>query len=130
MILPVIGMIFFMIGQAVVIDGCARSLFLYSSYPRKYGHGKSGTRAHKHYKSTWTFFQRMLWIPVFAERYDREIRMLAYHSCIHYIFSILNVVIFLIDEFVLTEIVFWHYIFIGLFVFTCYRLFYLWDIYK
>ncbi len=71
-------------------DWHARFVFVAVGYPRKYGHGKSWNRAHKHYKENWTFFERMFWLVLFKEYYDSDFRMMAYLSYIHSIFMIIT----------------------------------------
>ena len=73
----------FIILSFAFIDWHARSVFMARAYPRRYGHGKSWNRAHKHYKTNWTFLQRMLWIPMFKEEYEDKYRFIAYLSFAH-----------------------------------------------
>lgn len=67
----------------LALDWHARSIFSVCAYPRRYGHGKSGNRALRHYKSNWTFWQRMFWVFAFKEKYGARYRALAWFSYIH-----------------------------------------------
>jgi len=89
----------------------ARAVFVASGYPRRNGHGKSWKRAHKHYKSNWSTFQRLLWVFVFKESYEDRYVIMAYLSYTHFVISLLTIIMFVIDEFVFTQISFWIYFF-------------------
>jgi hypothetical protein len=60
------------------------------AYCRRYGHGKSWKRAHKHYKINWTMVERLLWIPLFKEWYERKYRTIAILSYVHFAFMIVT----------------------------------------
>jgi len=81
-----------------VFDWHARFVFVLGVYPRRYGHGKSGGRAFKHYKKNWTLFQRLLWIPIFKEWYANKYRFMAYLSYIHFALTIVCSALFLISD--------------------------------
>ena len=118
---PYIGIIAFVIALFAFFEWYAKSVFLARGYPRKYGHGKSWKRARKHYKTNWTFIQRMLWVFVFKEVYSSEYRMMAYMSYIHSIFAFVTISCFLLNEFLLSNFVFWQYIFVAYGIFTLIR---------
>ena len=67
----------------LIAELASRLTFVYGGYPRRYGHGKTGHKAKKHYKANWTFWQRIFWIPVFKEYYESDFRILAYLSYVH-----------------------------------------------
>ena len=90
-----------------VIDWHARFVFVFGIYPRRYGHGKSGGRAFKHYKKNWSLFQRLLWIPVFKEAYETKHRIVAYLSYTHTFIALLTITFFLLEEFVIRNSDFW-----------------------
>lgn len=74
------------------LDWHSRMVFMARGYPRKYGHGKSWNRAHKHYKKNWTLLQRLFWIPLFKEAYTTKFKMFAYFSYAHAILCIITIV--------------------------------------
>ena len=80
----------------LVMDGYARTVFIARAYRRRYGHGKSWKRAHAHYKTNWTLIQRLLWIPVFKEKYECKFRCLAYQSYIGLVLAISISIYFLV----------------------------------
>ena len=94
------------IGLICCFLGCdwrARTVFLVRAYRRKYGHGKSWNRAHRHYKTNWTFWQRICWIPVFKEKYDNKYRFLAYLTYIHFILTVTTIIAMLVAQFVFDD---------------------------
>ena len=93
-------------------DWHARYVFVARGYCRRYGHGKSFNRAKKHYKSHWSFIQRMLWIPIFNEIYESRYKMMAIFSYIHFVLTLIAILCLLIDEFAYTNNEFWMYSFI------------------
>ena len=117
-ILGVFAMIVF---PALFFDWHARMVFMARVYPRRYGHGKSWNRAHKHYKTNWTFWQRLFWIPVFKEHYEDKYRLMAYLSYAHDAFALVMIISFLVDEFLLSNVYFWHYMYGGYIGFFCLR---------
>lgn len=98
--------------QFLIFDWHARFVFVRTGYPRKYGHGKSGGRASAHYKRNWTFIQRILWIPLFREKYRSDYRLMAYFGYFHFFATLVTIACFLIDEFVLVDVSFWFYVFL------------------
>jgi hypothetical protein len=90
-------MITFIILSFAFIDWHARMVFMARAYPRRYGHGKSWKRAHKHYKTNWTFLQRMLWIPMFKEVYEDKYRFIAYLSYVHVTLTLVTLAFFIIS---------------------------------
>ena len=124
MAISVMGVLFLIVIQVFVIDWYVRLVFLSRVYCRKYGHGKSWKRARKHYKSIWTFFERILWIPMFAEKYEKKHRSMAYQAYAHYGVATISIICFLLDEFMLTGIAFWQYIFAVLVLLTLFRYIY------
>ncbi len=75
------------------MDWHARYVFLARGYPGRYGHGKSFNRAKKHYKANWSFWQRMLWVPLFKEKYEADFMLFAYFSYAHILITIVEIVI-------------------------------------
>lgn len=94
-------------------DWHARMVFLARAYPRRYGHGKSWNRAYKHYKSNWSFVERLFWIFLFKESYESKYRFFAYISYLHAILTILTVGCFLVSINLFPDSKFWIYVFIG-----------------
>ena len=60
----VLGVILIIVCPFFFIDWHARMVIIARAYPRKYSHGKSWKRAHKHYKSNWTLVERLLCPPL------------------------------------------------------------------
>ena len=87
-----------LLGAALGFDWYSRSTFISSGYCNRYGHGKSWKRAHKHYKTNWTFWQRMFWMPVFKEPYESDFRLLAYFSYLQSFLSIVFYVLFIVSD--------------------------------
>lgn len=108
----------------VVWDWHARMAFIANKYCRCYGHGKTWNRAYKHYKTHWTLLERLLWLPVFKEKYDGDTRLLVYLSYIHLVFAIIATVFFLVGELVYKNMLVWKYVVIGYFIYTLIRYFY------
>jgi len=102
----------------------ARGVFIARAYRRRYGHGKSWKRAHKHYKTNWTFIERMLWVHAFKEKYEDKYRIIAYLSYIHTAFMIVMAVSFLVLEHLFPLENAWLGIFIAYFVFWVIRFIY------
>ena len=98
----------------------ARFVFICAVYPRRYGHGKSWKRAHKHYKSHWTLRQRLLWLPVFKEAYESKYRWMAYLSYIHIGYVLLSLAGFVLGQFVFSWD-FWPWFFVSYLFFTLIR---------
>ena len=124
-------MITFIILSFAFIDWHARSVFMARAYRRRYGHGKSWKRAHKHYKTNWTFLQRMLWIPMFKEEYEDKYRFIAYLSYVHVTLTLVTLAFFIISVicFPTSKIGFptskiWIYEFLGYSVFWILRFIY------
>ena len=94
------------IGIAILFLLCdwrARLTFIGEAYRGKYGHGKSWNRAQKHYKTHWTFWQRLCWIPVFKERYDDKFRFLAYCSYFHLMVTVVTIICMLVFQFAVCD---------------------------
>ena len=102
-------------------DWHARFVFVFGIYPRRYGHGKSGGRAFKHYKKNWTFFQRLLWVPIFKEWYENKHRFMAYLSYIHTFLTVATVAFFLISINFFPDSKIWVYEYAGYFAFFVLR---------
>lgn len=96
-------MIIFLFLGFLGIDWHGRTVFLYCAYPGN-GHGKTGKKFTKHYKTNWTFFQRLLWIPTFKEKYDVNIDIIVILSYINFLLYIATITCFLIEELVLKEV--------------------------
>ena len=79
----IFGVIILIVAPFFIIDWHARGTIIARAYCRRYGHGKSWKRAHKHYKSNWTLIERLLWIPFFKEWYERKYRCIAILSYVH-----------------------------------------------
>ncbi|MBQ5363340.1 MAG: hypothetical protein IIU63_08330 [Clostridia bacterium] len=72
------------VGAAFILDLWARACFLAVGYTRVHHHGKTWKRATRHYKTNWKLWQRLLWIPAFAEAYPAKCRALAILAYLHY----------------------------------------------
>ncbi|MBQ2999594.1 MAG: hypothetical protein IJD64_03955 [Clostridia bacterium] len=94
----IIGMVLLNVVPYVVDSWYARGVFVVIGYSRRYGHGKSAKRATKHYKSNWSFWQRMLWVPVFKEQYEAKYRRMAYLEYIHLLLTMITTSCYLIYE--------------------------------
>lgn len=105
--MPQLGIVLMIIFPVVLMDWHAHGVFVARGYRRRYGHGKSWARASKHYKTNWTFIQRMLWIPVFKEPYERKYRRFAFLTYIHWTLALIAVICFFLDEYVFWDIHFW-----------------------
>ena len=66
------GIVIITLSGALFMDWHARRVFIARGYCRRYGHGKSWNRAHKHYKTNWSILERMIWMPVFKEWYENK----------------------------------------------------------
>ena len=110
--------------SSLFLEWHARGVFVAIGYPRKYGHGKSWKRAHRHYKQNWTFIQRMLWIPVFKEEYDSKFRMLAYISYANWIIAPALVALTIVGYFNSADRWFFVWILIGFLIFLLIRFIY------
>ncbi len=86
----ILGVILIIVGPFLLIDWHARGTIIARAYCRRYGHGKSWKRAHKHYKSNWTLVERLLWIPLFKEWYERKYRTIAILSYVHLVVVIVT----------------------------------------
>lgn len=107
----ILGVIFLLvILPFLVTEWHARGVFVAIAYPRKYGHGKSWKRVKKHYKTKWSVLERIFWMPVFREYYERKYRCMAYLSYIHILLGCLTICSLLINEFVFLKFIFWHYV--------------------
>ena len=106
------------------LDWHARRVFVYTAYPRRYGHGKSGNRAFKHYKANWSFIQRLLWMPMFKEWYETKYRIMAYLSYIHFALTIIFSALFLISVSYFPDSKMWVYGFIVYHIFWMLRFIY------
>ena len=93
-------------------DWHAKMVFLARGYPRRYGHGKSWNRAYKHYKTNWTLVQRLLWVPLFKEKYEQKYRDIAILSYIQLSFTLIMIGVFLINVYCFPSSKFWIYTFI------------------
>ncbi len=91
-----LGFIVIVIFTYLFFDWHARYVFVAAGYTRRYGHGKSFNRAKKHYKSNWSFWQRMLWVPLFKEKYEADFMLFAYFSYIHLFISIAMISVILV----------------------------------
>ena len=123
-ILPKLGIIAIIILPVFVFEVHARGVFIATAYPRKYGHGKTWKKARKHYKSNWSFFERMLWLVVFKEYYDTKYRMLAYFAYAHFLSAIITVCCFLISINFFPDSKIWIYVVNGYAVFILLRFIY------
>ena len=119
-----VAMTFLIIFTWLFIDWHSRFVFVARGYPRRYGHGKSWLRAHKHYKNNWSFFERIFWCPVFKERYSRKYRMLAYLAYIHTFFAFITVGFFFFSIEMALDSKIWIYEFIAYEIFSFLRYIY------
>ena len=104
MIIGVLGAFFF-------TDWHARMTIIARAYPRRYSHGKSWKRALKHYKSNWTLVERLLWIPLFKEWYERKYRTIAVLSYIHLIMVVVTLCVCCVSFALYPTSKFWIYVF-------------------
>jgi len=116
--------IFTIVFQLLFFDWHARMVFMARAYVRKYGHGKSWKRAHKHYKSNWNFVQRLLWVPMFKEVYESKHKTIAYLSFVHYFFAIATVLFYLFSTIFFTNSKMWIYEYYGYSLFGVFRFIY------
>ena len=114
----------FIILPFAFFDWHARMVFVAVAYPRRNGHGKSWKRAHKHYKTNWTFLQRMLWIPMFKEEYEDKYRFIAYLSFAHMALTVVTLAFFIISIICFPNSKIWIYEFLGYSVFWILRFIY------
>ena len=117
----VFGIIAVVLLTFLFFDWHARFVFVGTGYPRKYGHGKSEKRASAHYKRNWTFVQRILWVPLFKEKYRSDYRLMAYFGYFHFFVTLVTIACFLIDELVLVDVNFWRYAFYAYYAVTILR---------
>lgn len=111
----------------IFIEWHAKYVFVYTGYPRRYGHGKSGNRAKKHYKNTWNVWQRLLWIPLFKEKYETKYMVMAYLSYANTLFTVITLITFYQSCYISkdgTPSRAWVYLFIAWFVFWYVRFMY------
>ncbi len=108
----------------IISDWHARMVFLARAYPRRYGHGKSWNRAIKHYKKNWTFLERLLWIHVFKERYERKYIAFAHLSYIHVVLTLITLCFSAISLSLYPTSRIWIYVFIADGVFMILRIIY------
>lgn len=120
----ILGIIILITSGMVVTEIYSRSVFIAIVYPRKYGHGKTWKKANRHYKTNWSFIQRILWIPLFKEYYDFKYKMLAYFSYLGLLISVFTIIAFLLNEFVSTIFSFWGYGFCLVAIVTIIRIVY------
>ena len=120
----IVGVLSLIILPFIFFDWHARMVFMAIAYPRRYGHGKSWNRAHKHYKTNWTFFQRLLWIPIFKEEYENKYRIIAYLSYTHATLTFVSVSFYLISIYNFPDSKIWVYEFLGYSVFWILRFVY------
>lgn len=120
----IVGVLSLIILPFIFFDWHARMVFMAIAYPRRYGHGKSWNRAHKHYKTNWTFFQRLLWIPIFKEEYENKYRTIAYLSYTHATLTFVSVSFYLISIYNFPDSKIWVYEFVGYSVFWILRFIY------
>ena len=105
-------------------DWHARMVFIAKAYPRRYGHGKSWKRAHKHYKNNHSFLERLFWIFAFKEKYEDKYKMIAYLAYAHLFTTIFTLCITLISLTLFPDSVIWIYVYIGNFVLWLIRFIY------
>ena len=108
----IVGIMVLIFLPVFVTDIHARMVFVATAYTRRHHHGKTWKRARKHYKSNWNLFQRLLWIPVFKECYEKKYRALAIMLYVHLFGSLITATMFFIDHFLISNYTFWHYCFI------------------
>lgn len=105
-------------------DWHARMVFIAKAYPRRYGHGKSWKKAHKHYKNNHSFIERLFWIFAFKEKYEGKYEMIAYLSYIHLFTTIVTLCVTLISLMSIPNSVIWIYIYTGNAIFWIVRFIY------
>lgn len=109
------------LASVLIFDYHARGAFIAAGYCRRYGHGKTWKRAHRHYKTNWSFWERMFWIPVFKEPYEQDFRIMAYFSYIHSIWAVITYICFIVSDLYFPDSKFWIYEFIAFWVFVLIR---------
>ena len=115
-----VGIIMLVLAAVLIMDWHARMVFVACIYPRRYGHGKSWKRAYKHYKNTWSLFQRLFWIPLLKESYGSLYRVIAFLAYTHAVFALITGCWFLVDS-LITHNEYWIYVFVVFFIFTIIR---------
>ena len=112
------------VGMFLFFDWHARMVFMACAYRRRYGHGKSWNRAHKHYKRNWTIFERILWLFIFNEYYESKYKAIAYLSYVHAFLAIISVCWFVVSTIFYPGAKAWIYVYIAYSVFTLLRFIY------
>lgn len=102
-------------------DWHARAVFIAAKYCGCYHHGRTWNRAHKHYKTHWTLLERLLWLPVFKEKYDGDTRLLVYFSYIHLILAIAAGILIFLGELVYNNVELVAYSFLAYLISTILR---------
>ena len=80
------------------LDLWAKAVFIFIVYSTKKGHGKSARKSQKLYKANWTRFQRLCWIPLLKEKYNRKYLLFPFFSLVHLLAGILFLVLFMFFE--------------------------------
>ena len=83
---------------AIAWDLHARWVFIALGYTRVHHHGKTFKRAANHYKTHWSFGEKLLWAPVFAEYYPAKYRAMAILSYIHYALAAITITLFVASD--------------------------------
>ena len=105
----------------LIFDWYGHYVFMYTAYPRRYGHGKSGMRAKKHYKTHWKLYERILWIHAFKEPYEKLYMGMVYLSYIHFILAIITAACFIISNVLFPNASFWVVVYVIYVIFTFVR---------
>ena len=117
----ILGIFVLILSIYVVFEWYSRMVFISHVYARRNGHGKSWKRAKKHYKTNWSFWERIVWKPIFSEFYERNFKRLGIFSYIHFVFALATIVCFLINEFRFPCRIVWQPVFSIYFVFSVFR---------
>ena len=123
----IFGAVFLVVIPFFFFDYLSRYIFVAIIYKRRYDHGKTWKKAYNHYKKSWAFCERMLWVPVFKEAYSFKIRLLAYLAYVHTVMFLFASVVTIISMFLSVDSSFAFCIYFIFFSFSLIRL--IWNSY-
>ena len=84
---------FIIVVQFVFFEWLSKMFFLLVVYPGTHNHNNHGhkwKKATKHYKTNWTLLQRLLWIPLFKEKYEEKYVIIGYWSYLCFALSVVT----------------------------------------
>ena len=117
-------LISFLLLSLIGMDIHGRLCFVYSAYPKVYGHGNRAKKSTQHYKTHWTLWQRLIWAPVFKERYDVSFELIAILFYIHTVFFIVATVVFLVGDLVYQSVDFYRLVVVWYSIYTILKFLY------